>query len=87
MKKRFTLKLTAAWALTKSAGASMAQDAIKIANIVKLLGGGARASTNFKNGVALAVSVQALRQPRSKRINFLCPGWQGKPTLYPISAP
>ena len=64
----------------------MAQDAFKIANIVELLGGGAAASTNFKNGVALAVSVQALRQPRSKRINFLCPGCQGKPTLSPISA-
>ena len=87
MKRRFTLKLIAAWALAMSAGASMAQDAFKIANNVKLLVGGATASTNFKNGVDLAVLVQALRQPKSKRINFLCPGWQGKPTLYPISAP
>lgn len=87
MKRRFTLKLIAAWALAMSAGASMAQDAFKIVTIVELLGGGATASTNFKNGVELAVSVQALRQPRSKRINFLCPGWQGKPTLSTISAP
>ena len=87
MKKRFTPKLVAAWAVAMSAGASMAQDSIKIANFVKFLVGGATAGTNFKNGVELAVSVQALRQPRSKRINFLCSGWQGKPTLYPISAP
>ena len=69
-----------------SAGASMAQDVIKIAKIVELSGGGATAGTKFKNGVELAVSVQALCQPGSKRINALCPGWQGKPTLSPISA-
>ena len=55
MKKRFTLKLIAACAISMSAGLALAQDVIKIANIVELSGGGATAGTNFKNGVELAV--------------------------------
>jgi branched-chain amino acid transport system substrate-binding protein len=55
MQKRFTLKLIAACAVLASAGAAMAEDTIKIANIVELSGGGASAGTNFKNGVELAV--------------------------------
>ncbi len=46
-----TLALAAA-ALTSTA---WAQNAIKLANIVELSGGGATAGTNFKNGVELAV--------------------------------
>jgi branched-chain amino acid transport system substrate-binding protein len=53
--KRFTIKLVAACALFTLAGASFAQETIKIANIVELSGGGASAGTNFKNGVELAV--------------------------------
>ena len=55
MQKRFALKLLAASALLASGGAVLAQDAIKIANIVELSGAGATAGTNFKNGVELAV--------------------------------
>ena len=55
MQKRHTLQLLAACALLATAGASFGQDAIKIANIVELSGGGATAGTNFKNGVELAV--------------------------------
>jgi len=55
MQKRFALKLIAACALFASASASFGQEAIKIANIVELSGGGATAGTNFKNGVELAV--------------------------------
>ena len=55
MKKRFALKLIAAYAIATGATAGFAQDVIKIANIVELSGGGATAGTNFKNGVELAV--------------------------------
>ena len=55
MNKRFTIKLVAACVLFTLAGASFAQETIKIANIVELSGGGASAGTNFRNGVELAV--------------------------------
>ena len=55
MKKRFAIKMIAAYALMTGATAGFAQDVIKIANIVELSGGGATAGTNFKNGVELAV--------------------------------
>jgi branched-chain amino acid transport system substrate-binding protein len=56
MKKRFTLHLLAAYALSAAcATAALAQQAVKIANIVELSGAGATAGTNFKNGVELAV--------------------------------
>jgi branched-chain amino acid transport system substrate-binding protein len=55
MKKRIAIKSIAACALFAWAGASYAQETIKIANIVELSGGGATAGTNFKNGVELAV--------------------------------
>jgi branched-chain amino acid transport system substrate-binding protein len=55
MQKRFALKLLAACALATAACASLAQEVIKIANIVELSGAGATAGTNFKNGVELAV--------------------------------
>ncbi len=55
MKKRFALKLLAACALTAAAATAMAQQTIKIANIVELSGAGASAGTNFKNGIELAV--------------------------------
>jgi len=55
MQKRTTLKLIAACAVLATAGSALAQNTIKIANIVELSGGGATAGTNFKNGVELAV--------------------------------
>jgi branched-chain amino acid transport system substrate-binding protein len=56
MQKRFTLHLLAACALSAAcATTALAQQAIKIANIVELSGAGATAGTNFKNGVELAV--------------------------------
>ena len=55
MTKRHALQLIAAAALLAATGASLAQNTIKIANIVELSGGGATAGTNFKNGVELAV--------------------------------
>jgi branched-chain amino acid transport system substrate-binding protein len=57
--KRFTVQQLAAFALTAGVlavpGLAMAQNTIKVANIVELSGGGASAGTNFKNGVELAV--------------------------------
>ena len=55
MHQRTTLKLLAASALLALAGTGLAQNTIRIANIVELSGGGATAGTNFKNGVELAV--------------------------------
>ena len=55
MSKRFSLKWLAVAALVAGSGAAVAQEVIKIANIVELSGGGATAGTNFKNGVELAV--------------------------------
>lgn len=55
MQKRFSLKLLAA--LTLSAAAvlpAMAQQTVKIANIVELSGAGASAGTQFNNGAQLA---------------------------------
>lgn len=55
MQRRNTLKWVAACAMLASTNIALAQDTIKIANIVELSGGGASAGTNFKNGVELAV--------------------------------
>ena len=55
MQKRFALKCLVAVSLAAASGLTMAQNVIKIANIVELSGGGASAGTNFKNGVELAV--------------------------------
>jgi branched-chain amino acid transport system substrate-binding protein len=55
MEKRFAIKLVAACAAFMMAGASFAQNTIKIANIVELSGAGATSGTNFKNGIELAV--------------------------------
>jgi branched-chain amino acid transport system substrate-binding protein len=55
MEKRFAIKLVAACAAFTMAGASFAQNTIKIANIVELSGAGATSGTNFKNGIELAV--------------------------------
>jgi branched-chain amino acid transport system substrate-binding protein len=55
MTKRFTLKCIAATALLVAAGTSLAQQTIKIANIVELSGAGATSGTNFKDGVEMAI--------------------------------
>ena len=55
MNKRFTIKLIAALAMITPATAIFAQDAVKIASIVELSGGGASAGTQFNNGLQLAV--------------------------------
>ncbi|MES2535417.1 MAG: ABC transporter substrate-binding protein [Pseudomonadota bacterium] len=53
VRKIAALSVTAALSVGFSMGASA--QAIKIANIVELTGGGATAGTNFKNGVELAI--------------------------------
>ncbi|MEY2953527.1 MAG: hypothetical protein RLZZ401_1614, partial [Pseudomonadota bacterium] len=59
MTRHFALDTLAACAILACAalpvGTALAQNTIKIANIVELSGGGASAGTNFKNGVELAV--------------------------------
>ena len=55
IRKRSALKLIAACAFAASLAPALAQEVIKIANIVELSGGGATAGTNFKNGIELAV--------------------------------
>ena len=56
MQKRFALKLVATCALALSAGVTFAQDAIKLAVIVELSGGGVVSGTNFRDGIKLAVN-------------------------------
>ena len=56
MQKRFALKLVAVCALALSATATFAQDAIKLAAIVELSGGGVVSGTNFRDGIKLAVN-------------------------------
>jgi branched-chain amino acid transport system substrate-binding protein len=55
MHKRNVLHMIAACALAAAAAPSLAQQTLKIANVVELSGVGASAGTNFKNGVELAV--------------------------------
>jgi branched-chain amino acid transport system substrate-binding protein len=55
MQKRQFFKLVAAAALLACSGLGHAQDAIKIANIVELSGGGATPGTYFRDGINLAV--------------------------------
>ncbi|RYX91393.1 MAG: amino acid ABC transporter substrate-binding protein [Comamonadaceae bacterium] len=86
MQKRFTLKLLAACAITASAlgtaGVAMAQDVIKIANIVELSGGGATAGTNFKNGVELAVKeINASGGILGKKIQTITTDTQSNPGI------
>jgi len=60
MQKRFVMKALAVAALGMAAisasTASMAQDVIKIANIVELSGGGVTPGTYFRDGIKLAVN-------------------------------
>ena len=56
MQKRSTLKWLATTALVAVSPLVMAQDAIKIANIVELSGGGASPGTYFRDGVRLAIN-------------------------------
>lgn len=83
MKKRFALKLIAACTLTMGVMAAsnvMAQDVIKIANIVELSGGGATAGTNFKNGVELAVKeINASGGILGKKIQTITTDTQSNP--------
>jgi len=57
MQKRTTLKLIAACALAVAgSNPALAQDVIKIANIVELSGGGVTPGTYFRDGIKLAVN-------------------------------
>ena len=56
MQKRFALKLVAACAIAASTMAAMAQDVIKIANVVELSGGGVTSGVQFRDGIKLAVN-------------------------------
>ena len=56
MQKRFALKLVAACAIAASTTAAMAQDVIKIANVVELSGGGVTSGVQFRDGIKLAVN-------------------------------
>ena len=80
MQKRFTLKLLAASAVLMACGSALAQDTIKIANIVELSGGGATAGTNFKNGVELAVKeINASGGILGKKIQTMTSDTQSNP--------
>jgi branched-chain amino acid transport system substrate-binding protein len=80
MQKRFALKLLAASALLASAGTVLAEDVIKVANIVELSGGGASAGTNFKNGVELAVKeINAAGGIQGKKIQTTTSDTQSNP--------
>jgi branched-chain amino acid transport system substrate-binding protein len=56
MKRRFALNLAAACLAAACAVPAMAQDTIKIANIVELSGGGVTPGTYFRDGIKLAVN-------------------------------
>ena len=56
MKRRFALNFAAACLAAACAVPAMAQDAIKIANIVELSGGGVTPGTYFRDGIKLAVN-------------------------------
>jgi len=80
MKKRLALKLIAACAIATVATAGIAQDVIKISNIVELSGGGATAGTNFKNGVELAVKeINAAGGILGKKIQTITTDTQSNP--------
>jgi branched-chain amino acid transport system substrate-binding protein len=82
MNKRFALKLVAACALAAAFAPAMAQDVIKIANIVELSGGGATAGTNFKNGVELAVKeINAAGGIMGKKIQTITTDTQSNPGI------
>lgn len=80
MKKRIAIKLLSAFVLLTAAGATLAQETIKIANIVELSGGGATAGTNFKNGVELAVKeINAAGGILGRKIQTLTADTQSNP--------
>ena len=80
MNKRLTLKLLAACGLVAACGASLAQETIKIANIIELSGGLASAGTNFKNGVELAVKeINASGGILGKKVQTLTSDSQSNP--------
>lgn len=80
MHKRFALKLLAAGTLAVCATGALAQQTIKIANIVELSGGGATAGTNFKNGVELAVKeINAAGGILGKKIETVTSDTQSNP--------
>ena len=82
MKKRFALKLVAACAFAAAFATAMAQDVIKIANIMELSGGGATAGTNFKNGVELAVKeINAAGGILGKKIETVTSDTQSNPGI------
>lgn len=56
MQKRFALKLVAACAIAASTMAALAQDVIKIANVLELSGGGVTSGVQFRDGIKLAVN-------------------------------
>ena len=71
MQKRTFLKLAAGCALSLSAALALAQDSIKIANIVELSGPGTTAGTLFKNGVELAIKeINASGGILGKKLSF-----------------
>ena len=80
MQKRSTFKLLALGALLLGGFSAMAQDSVKIANIVELSGGGATAGTNFKNGVELAVKeINAAGGILGKKIQTITSDTQSNP--------
>jgi branched-chain amino acid transport system substrate-binding protein len=82
MQKRFALKLIAACAFAAALTPAMAQDVIKIANIVELSGGGATAGTNFKNGIELAVKeINASGGILGKKIQTITTDTQSNPGI------
>jgi len=80
MQKRFILKLAAACAMVASGTVALAQDTIKIANIVELSGPGTTAGTLFKNGVELAIKeINASGGILGKKITYTTEDTQSNP--------
>lgn len=80
MHKRTTLKAIALATLALAAAPALAQQTIKIANIVELSGAGATAGTNFKNGVELAVKeINAAGGILGKKIETVTSDTQSNP--------
>ena len=80
MQKRTFLKLAAGCALSLSAALALAQDSIKIANIVELSGPGTTAGTLFKNGVELAIKeINASGGILGKKLSFTTEDTQSNP--------
>ena len=80
MHKRTTLKAIALATFALAAAPALAQQTIKIANIVELSGAGATAGTNFKNGVELAVKeINAAGGILGKKIETVTSDTQSNP--------